>query len=287
MSGRRQCSVPVGAALAVAVLASVVVAVPATSGAFTASIRNPSNTVGSAAFFTCESASADDDARAIFSYTLAQPSGTTDAPDTASGAEPGTSRSTGEAQSPMVSSDATPRACPRDPGGAWILNGTDQYLSTPRSMMGPSFSTEIWLTTTVAGGTLFSFSTGATAPEDQYGRHTSIGADGHLVVGVDDGEAVTITSPQAVNDGAWHHVVSTLSPTSGLALWLDGVLVASNTDHRTSEALAGTWTIGYDALGGVRPNMGAAHFSGSLRFATIYSKLLTPTQIRNHYVAGR
>ncbi|WP_343043696.1 LamG domain-containing protein [Rathayibacter agropyri] len=278
----------VGATLAVAVLASVLVTVPATSGAFIATVRNPSNTAGSASFFTCGSASAEDDAGALFSYTLAQPSGATVAPDTASGAEPGTYRSTGEAQSLMVSSDTTPHACPRDGGGAWSLDGTDQYLSSPLSLVGPTtFSTEIWFATTVAGGKLFSFSTGATAPGGQYDRHTYIGADGHLVFGVYDGEAVTITSPQAVDDGAWHHVVSTLSPTSGLALWLDGKQVAASADYRAPEAFTGTWKIGYDALGGVWPNVGPAYFSGSLRFATVYSTLLTPTQIWSHYVAGR
>lgn len=79
----------------------------------------------------------------------------------------------------------------------------------------------------------------------------------------------------------------TLSPTAGAALWLDGAQVASNGSSRTPESTTGYWKIGYDTLGGQWPNVGSSYFGGSLRYAAVKSTVLTPTQIQNHYAAGR
>jgi hypothetical protein len=277
------------AALALAAVAGMLVAAPATSGAYTASILNSTNTVGSAAtYFTCDNAYAADQGSALFSYTLAQPSGSTTATDTSATERTGVYRPNPAGIFPMVSSQTAPKACPRDAGGSWTPNGINQYLSTPLELENPrTFSTEIWFKTTVAGGKLFSFSSGQTAPGGQYDRHTYIGSDGRLVFGVYNGAAQTITSPGRVNDGNWHHVVSTLSPTAGVALWLDGAQVASNSSYRTPENTRGYWKIGGDSLGGQWPNVGPAYFSGGLRYAAVYSAVLTPTQIQNHYTAGR
>lgn len=271
------------AALLVAALSTVLFLAPATSGGYTASIRNSTNTVGSAAaFFTCSSAVAADKGDALFSYTLAQPTGSTTAVDTDSGAYPGTFRGA------MTSSADTPKACPRDAGGSYLLNGSTSYLSTPLQIANPtSFSTEIWFKTTVAGGKLFSFNSSRDTAGGQYDRHTYIGANGRLVFGIYNFGVEALTSPSAVNDGAWHHVVSTLSPTAGMSLWLDGVKVASNANYRTPENTTGYWKIGFDSLGGSWPNVGPAYFSGSLRYAAVYSTALTATQIQNHYTAGR
>jgi hypothetical protein len=271
------------AALLVAALSAVLFLAPATSGAYVASIRNSNNTVGSAAaFFTCDSALAADRGDALFSYTLAQATGATTAVDTDSGAYPGTYRPA------MTSSPTTPKACPRDAGGSWLLNGTNGYLSTPLLLNNPTtFSTEIWFKTTVAGGKLFSFNTSRDSAGSQYDRHTYVGADGRLVFGIYNNGVQSITSPNPVNDGAWHHVVSTISPTAGMSLWLDGAKVAGNTAFRTPENSNGYWKIGYDTLGGSWTNVGPASFSGSLRYAAVYSTALTATQIQNHYNAGR
>ena len=273
------------AALVVAALSAVLFLAPATSGAYVASIRNSNNTVGSAAaFFTCDSAYAADKGDALFSYTLAQATGATTAPDTSAG----TAARAGTYRPAMTSSAATPKACPRDPGGSWLLNGTNGYLSTPMLVSNPTtFSTEIWFKTTVAGGKLFSFNTSRDTAGSQYDRHTYVGADGRLVFGIYNNGVQSITSPNPVNDGAWHHVVSTLSPTGGMTLWLDGARVAGNTAFRTAETSNGYWKIGYDTLGGSWTNVGPASFSGSLRYAAVYSTALTQTQVQNHYNAGR
>ena len=273
------------AALLVAALSAVLFLAPATSGAYVASIRNSNNTVGSAAaFFTCDSALAADKGEALFAYTLAQATGATSAPDTASGI----ANRAGTYRPAMTSSATTPKACPRDAGGSWLLNGTNGYLSAPMLVNNPTtFSTEIWFKTTVAGGKLFSFNTSRDTAGSQYDRHTYVGADGRLVFGIYNNGVQSITSPNPVNDGAWHHVVSTISPTAGMSLWLDGVKVAGNTAFRTPENSNGYWKIGYDTLGGSWTNVGPASFSGSLRYAAVYSTALTATQIQNHYNAGR
>jgi hypothetical protein len=56
------------------------------------------------------------------------------------------------------------------------------------------------------------------------------------------GHAVYLPTPQIVADGQWHHVVATLSPL-GMKLYLDGNLVASNSNTTASEGMAGYWRI--------------------------------------------
>ncbi|WP_077222905.1 LamG domain-containing protein [Rathayibacter sp. VKM Ac-2630] len=274
------------AAVAVAALAGALLLTPATSGAYTASILNSTNTVGSAAaFFTCDSAFAADRSSALFAYTLGQASNSPTAPDVVTG----NSARAGIYRNGMVSSPTLPKACPRDAGGSWQLAASSsQHMTTPLQITNPTtFSTEIWFKTTVAGGKLFSFGASQTAGGSQYDRHTYIGANGKLMFGIYNNGVEAITSPGVVNDGAWHHVVSTLSPTTGLSLWLDGQRVASNTAFRSPENTSGYWKIGGDTLGGSWTNVGPAYFTGSLRYAAVYSTVLTQAQIQNHYAAGR
>jgi len=282
------------AGLSVAVLACALLLTPATSGAYTASILNSNNAVTSAAaFFTCDSAWFADRASAYYSYTLTQPTGSTTAPDTSgngtgNGNGNGFGNRDGFYRGTMLTSSATPKACPRDPGGSWVLDGSTSHLVTPLPLNNPTtFSTEIWFKTKVAGGKLFSFNGSRDSTGGQYDRHTYINTAGHLVFGTYNGVVQTITSPGSVTDDTWHHVVSTLSPTGGMALWLDGVQVASNSTFRTPETFTGYWKIGYDTLGGSWPGVGSAYFTGSLRYAAVYTTVLTSTQIQNHYNAGR
>ncbi|CAN00085.1 hypothetical protein DOU17_01205 [Clavibacter michiganensis subsp. michiganensis] len=77
-----------------------------------------------------------------------------------------------------------------------------------------------------------------------------------------------------------------MSPTAGMTLWLDGRQVAANTSFRAAENTTGWWRIGYDNLD-TWPAAGNRYFTGSMRYAAVYSTTLTATQIQNHYNAGR
>jgi hypothetical protein len=267
--------------LALAVLCIVFFLVPPTSGAYTATIRGTKNTAGSASYFTCAAAVTSDESTALFAYTLTDASNAKTATDTVAGSNPGTYRGS------MKSTASTSQACARDAGGSYVLDGTSSYLTTAPRVTNPSaFSTEVWFKTTTAGGRIVGFGNAQTGPSTQGDRHTYISTTGQLVFGVTvNGTRRTIASPAAVNDGLWHHVVSTMSPSAGMSLWLDGAQVATNATYKTADNYTGYWKIGYDSVTGW-PNAGTAYFTGSLRFAAVYTTVLTSTQIQNHYVAG-
>ncbi|MBT1636781.1 LamG domain-containing protein [Clavibacter michiganensis] len=272
----------IAAAVSAAALGAVLLLAPGTNGAYTAAITNTNNTAASsAAFFTCSSAFAADKANAVFAYALNEASGSTTATDAATGAYPGTYRGS------MTSTNVSPQACPRDAGGAYTLNGSTSQLTNSLMAQGPStFSTELWFKTTVKGGKLIGFGNSASGSSSAYDRHTYVSTTGQLVFGTYNNGYQTLTSPANVADGAWHHVVSTMSPSTGMTLYVDGVRVAGNTAFTAPESNTGYWRIGYDNTSGW-PNPGNNYFTGSMRFAALYKTALTATQVKAHYDAGR
>lgn len=272
----------IAAAVSAAALGAVLLLAPGTNGAYTAAITNTNNTAASsAAFFTCSSAFAADKANAVFAYALNEASGSTTATDAATGAYPGTYRGS------MTSTNVSPQACPRDAGGAYTLNGSTSQLTNSLMAQGPAtFSTELWFKTTVKGGKLIGFGNSASGSSSAYDRHTYVSTTGQLVFGTYNNGYQTLTSPANVADGAWHHVVSTMSPSTGMILYVDGARVAGNTAFTAPESNTGYWRIGYDNTSGW-PNPGNNYFTGSMRFAALYKTALTATQVKAHYDAGR
>jgi hypothetical protein len=150
-----------------------------------------------------------------------------------------------------------------------------------------TFSTELWFKTTTRGGKLVGFGNSQAGSSSAYDRHTYITTAGRLAFGTyNQGNYQILQSPTVVTDGAWHHVVSTMSPTGGMSLYLDGVRVAVNAQFTAPESNAGYWRIGYDNTSGWT-GAGSNYFVGSMRFAAVYKTALTATQVQNHYNAGR
>ncbi|WP_235425974.1 LamG domain-containing protein [Clavibacter michiganensis] len=271
----------IAASVSAVALGAVLLLAPGTNGAYTAKITNTNNSAASsAAFFTCSSAFAADRANALFAYPLNEASGSTTAVDAATGTYPGTYRGG------MTSDTTSTRACPRDSGGAYVLDGTD-FVTNSLQAQGPAtFSTEVWFKTTVKGGKLIGFGNSQTGSSSAYDRHTYISTTGQLAFGTYNGGYQTITSAANVADGAWHHVVATMSPGTGMTLYLDGARVAGNTGFTAPESNTGFWRIGYDNLSGW-PNAGSNYFVGSMRFAAVYKTALTAAQVKAHSDAGR
>ncbi len=167
-----------------------------------------------------------------------------------------------------MTTTANPAACSRDGGPAYTLNGSTSFVSTPRAYANPTtFSEEVWFRTTVAGGLLIGFGSNQVATSGQHDRQIYVNTSGQLVFGSYNGTTQVITSPKAVTDGAWHHVVSTMSPTNGMRLYLDGTLVASNTAFKAPENYTGYFRIGYDTISGWPGAPSREYFTGSMRYA--------------------
>ncbi|MGY2743981.1 LamG domain-containing protein [Arthrobacter sp. UYCu723] len=276
------------AALALAlVIALAALATPATSGGYLARVTNSTNTSGTAPYFTCEGAMAADKSSAIFAYRLNETSGSAMAADFSGKNNPGTYRGT-------MTSDTTSanRPCtPRDSGGSYALTGTSTYVSAGGSLIARAstntFTLEVWFRTSTPGGRLIGWGNTATGTSTTYDRHIFMNNAGQLVFGVYPGTVKVITTAASYNDGAPHHIAATLSP-AGMRLYVDGQLVAQDPATTTGETFSGFWRIGYNNLAGWGPNEPSSYaFTGTMRFAAVYSTALTPAQIAAHYNAGR
>jgi hypothetical protein len=271
------------AALLVVALAVVVLLnqFAPTRSAYSATVANTGNTAATAPYFTCGAAALADASGALFAYDLDEAAGAKTAADSSGKGNAGTYQGS-------MTTTANPAACSRDGGPAYTLNGSTSFVSTPRAYANPTtFSEEVWFRTTVAGGLLIGFGSNQVATSGQHDRQIYVNTSGQLVFGSYNGTTQVITSPKAVTDGAWHHVVSTMSPTNGMRLYLDGTLVASNTAFKAPENYTGYFRIGYDTISGWPGAPSREYFTGSMRYAAVYSTELSATQVANHNAAGR
>ncbi|WP_442884904.1 LamG domain-containing protein [Arthrobacter sp. Soc17.1.1.1] len=108
--------------------------------------------------------------------------------------------------------------------------------------------------------------------------------DGRIVFGIYPGAVRYIFGPRPYNDGAWHHVVATLS-SAGMTLYVDGLLVASDTRYRDAEPYSGYGQIGAGTLPRWPSPPTSNYFAGTLDETAIYTQALSATQVAAHYNA--
>ena len=169
-----------------------------------------------------------------------------------------------------------------DPAFAATFGGTNGVVGSNQQFTNPSnYSEEVWFnTTTQVGGKLMGFGDKQSGNSSNYDRHVYLDAAGHLNFGVWTGSANVITSPNTYNDGKWHQVVATQSSTSGMSLYVDGVLAGTNSQTQ-AQAYTGYWRIGGDVSWS-----GANYFNGQLDEAAVYDSVLTAAQVKDHYDAS-
>lgn len=279
----RRIHVLVGLAI-VALLAVCVTAesVPSSTAGYFARVTNGTNTSATAPYFKCTDAEAADKANALFQYYLNEASGSMTAVDSDGKA------ANGMYLGSMTTSTTAPIACSRDTAGAYVLNGTSSFVATPTSYVNPTtFSEEVWFKTTVAGGLLIGFGSNQMLASGQHDRQIYLNTTGQLVFGSYNGTTQVVTSPKAYNDGKWHHVASTMSAATGMRLYADGALVASNAAYTAPENYTGYFRVGFDTTSGWPGTSANYYFTGSMRYAAVYSTVLTSQQVSNHFAAGQ
>lgn len=170
-----------------------------------------------------------------------------------------------------------------------------------------AFSVEGWFkTTTNAGGMIVGFGNSQTGWSSNYDRHIYMMNDGQLVFGVWNGQTETIETPNVYNDGQWHYVVATFDPTLGMALYVDGQLIGTNS-NTSAQPYTGYWRVGGDNLNGwnldpwggqsqtttatntdsstiSEPN--SYYFQGDVANVAVYPYALSATQVTTHYAAA-
>ena len=170
---------------------------------------------------------------------------------------------------------------------ALSFNGSNQYVSTANAYSNPAdFSISIWFKTgTTSGGKLIGFGNAQTGLSGQYDRHIYMNDAGQLYFGVYPGTTVTINSTTSYNDNKWHLATATLSSATGMALYVDGVMIASNTNNKTAESYTGYWKIGGDKTSGWPSSSSSNYFNGVLDDALIYQRSLTALEVAVLYAS--
>lgn len=288
MTGKRETrgSLARVAVMVLAVVGLLALAVPGTAGRFTAAVSNTTDTVKAATRFTCANTFAANAANAYFEYQLTQNFAT--ANDSSGQGNVGNLQPGGA--HPVGTADAS-TACPRDTGGPYYyaLNGSSNWISTTTRVgtTPANFSLAIWFRTTVAGGYLIGINTKQTADDVVFDRHIYLDTSGRLVFGTYSATYQTVTTSSTYTDGRWHQVVATMSTGTGMALWVDGAKVASNSTYTTAQANTGWWSIGYGNLSGWPGAPSSTYFSGGLRFAAAYRGVLSDAEIVAEYANGQ
>ena len=161
-------------------------------------------------------------------------------------------------------------------------NGTNGVVASRAQFTNPSvYTEEAWVkTTSTRGGKIIGFGNQRSANSSNYDRHVYLQDDGRVVFGVYTTQANTITSPNPVNNGQWHHIVATQAA-EGMKLYVDGVLASSNTEAG-SQSYVGYWRVGGDVTWGSTSN----YLNGTIDEVAVYSRALTAQQVANHYSIG-
>ncbi|MEV4874805.1 LamG domain-containing protein [Streptomyces cyaneofuscatus] len=170
------------------------------------------------------------------------------------------------------------------PSTAIGFNGTNQYAYSNRLHPAPArFSVETWIkTTTTRGGKIIGFGNLTQQNSTRHDKHVYMRNDGRLTFGVYSGSARTVATTGAYNDGQWHHVVATQGP-SGMALYVDGQLRASNILYSTNENAPGYWRVGGDNLASWPNRPTSNFFAGQIDETAVYPTALTASQVSAHY----
>jgi hypothetical protein len=173
--------------------------------------------------------------------------------------------------------------------------------TTGMAVPGPQVYTEIvWFkTTSTTGGKLVGLENTRANVSNSGGKHSGdydrmLYMDGAGEIWFDvwvtaTNAPVGINSAAGLNDGSWHMAAATMSSTTGMALYIDGVQVASDPNTVSEiEDLPTFWRVGCGNLADYSglwsgPNTPGPQtnypFNGSLDEATIYTSALTAQQI--------
>jgi hypothetical protein len=160
-----------------------------------------------------------------------------------------------------------------------------------------TYSLITWFkTATLKGGKLIGQESAQAGVAPDYDRMLYMDGNGRIWFGVyitATNMPLAISSAAGLNDGNWHMAAATMSTTTGMALYIDGVLVATNantvseTETRVTYWRAGCgnlsgWDTAHAVWTGANSPVASTNypFNGSIDEATVYSgSALTAQQV--------
>lgn len=156
-------------------------------------------------------------------------------------------------------------------GGTDAVNGVPQVTGYP-------FSVSFWMSTTASSTWKCLFWIGNSARGDQWYVVYFRDVAGHLTIAARNPGEKYATSPNAVDDGKWHHVVAVFASATDRRLYVDGHLDASSTSSIPFATSTNKWTLGY--MGDSSPGGG---YIGLLGQTILYDRALVPAEIASLY----
>jgi len=252
---------------------------PPARASFAGSTAGPADQWSSAPYYSCRQLVLA--SNPVLYYRLDETSGSTVSDSSGTGA-------TGTFSSSGISRGQS-GTCRYDGGTAVRLNGSTGYLYRNSQSSAPStFSWELWFaTTTTTGGWLIGMGSSQTGLSNTTDRQLYLTDAGEVGFGIMSGNKVkTVLSAAGYNDGNWHLADATFSASTGMRLYLDGQLVASNSSVTTAKNYSGYLRIGYDNLAGWTSAPRSNFLAGTIDEVSAYSTVLSATQIGYRHSAG-
>ncbi len=255
-----------------------------TQAAWASKISNSKNTLGSGLWASCAKNSSSPKAWGAWSMGT---TGSTEADIT------GNNHTGRYATTTAHTADDS---CEWDTTKAATFNGTQcMFIDQTQQLGTQTFTLEAWFAASAnssGSGKLIGWGTSTNGVNDQKNdRHIYLDPNGNLVFGLYNGSAIQyVASPDRYDNGAWHHVVATLSGGT-MTLYVDGVNVASKASVKAEDS-TGVWKVGCGSLQNWRTASGATYngpnyYTGSLSYVAIYTTALTQAEVTAHYQARR
>jgi Concanavalin A-like lectin/glucanases superfamily/Immunoglobulin domain/Carboxypeptidase regulatory-like domain/Immunoglobulin I-set domain len=170
-------------------------------------------------------------------------------------------------------------------GQAFSFDGFSGYVSTSLLVTNPqSFSLSLWFrTATTQGGVLLGFAGSQVGTPSNYDRHLYMDNAGAIHFGVWTGAAQVLNSANGYNDNNWHQVVASLSPSTGISLFVDGVLAEKNPAVTDAYVYNGWWRIGENNLNSWPFLPSSYYFNGQIEDAAIFNRPLSSNEVVELY----
>ena len=164
----------------------------------------------------------------------------------------------------------------------------NSHASTQVAAQTPTaFSMEAWVrTSSTSGGAIMSYGSSADSQSSNRDRVLYMRNDGALSFMLYPGKLTTITTAKNYNDGQWHHIVASMSPTAGAMLYVDGNLAAFDGTMTSGQTYSGYWRIGGDSLTGFNGQPSSTNIQADIDEAAVYSTPLSARQIAEHYTTA-
>jgi len=177
-------------------------------------------------------------------------------------------------------------------GAAARFDGSTGMLETQQKLNdpGPSYTLAGWFEVAsgyASGGGIIGFQNLQNGtPSADWDRKLWMDNSGHIAAGEYPGTTEVATSPRTYNDGSWHFAVASFSASSGLSLYIDGGLVATNSAATSPQSYTGYWTVGYSYGSGWSPTPSSYYLAGSLAEVAVFPSALSSTQVTALYNGG-